>query len=152
MEIHYMDITTVVEGIIGHVVNCQGVMGSGVAKAISDIHPKVKQQFLQQPTGKGMMGVCDIVKITPLLSVANIYGQLYYGNDGRRYGDPEAVMMGLEQLLRYAIHNGIEDVYLPYKMACNRAGLDWEREICPIITELANANPLVTVNICIHGE
>lgn len=39
------DITTVEKGVIMHQVNCQNVMGAGVAKAIYLKHPLVKQAF-----------------------------------------------------------------------------------------------------------
>lgn len=153
MEFHQKDITTVECGIIGHCVNCQGAMGSGVARALYEKWPKVKSQYLQRPTGEGMLGYCDIVVINPLLSVGNIYGQFNFGNDGGRYGDPKAVEQGLEYLFRHAIHMGIEDIFLPYKMASDRAGLDWDTEVLPIINRLDTSNPLVNVHICVYkGE
>ena len=41
------DITTIEKGVIMHQVNCQNVMGAGVAKALYTKHPKVKAAFHQ---------------------------------------------------------------------------------------------------------
>jgi len=39
------DITTITKGVIMHQVNCQDVMGSGVAKALYTKYPQVKEEF-----------------------------------------------------------------------------------------------------------
>ena len=44
------DITTITKGVIMHQVNCQNVMGAGVAKALYTKYPQVKEQFHQLAT------------------------------------------------------------------------------------------------------
>ena len=39
------DITSITKGVIMHQVNCQNVMGSGVAKALYTKYPQVKLEF-----------------------------------------------------------------------------------------------------------
>ena len=39
------DITSITKGVIMHQVNCQNVMGSGVAKALYTKYPQVKSEF-----------------------------------------------------------------------------------------------------------
>lgn len=145
------DITTIETGIIGHVVNCRGLMGSGVAWAIRKKWPIVFQQYSKLPTGQEMLGVCDVVIINQQLCVANLYGQLNCGNDGQRYGDLEAIEQSLRQLCEVAIRLDEVNIYLP-KIASKRAGLDWETEVCPLIQLVNKSYPLLDFTICIYEE
>ena len=39
------DITTITDGYIMHQVNCQNVMGAGVAKSLATKYPEIKEAF-----------------------------------------------------------------------------------------------------------
>lgn len=80
-------------GVIAHGVNCQGVMGSGVALAIkqkypaaySNYHKKCKDHFQwpDKPTS-AMLGDVQVVKINDNLRVANCFTQDSYGINKRQ--------------------------------------------------------------------
>lgn len=86
-----------IEDIIGHQVNCQGVMGSGVAKLLrenySNLYPSYKQ-FCNNYNPHELLGKCHIVKTGPK-HTANLFGQLNYGRRKVRYTDYEALKESL---------------------------------------------------------
>jgi O-acetyl-ADP-ribose deacetylase (regulator of RNase III) len=96
----------VTSGIILQQVNCQGVMGSGFAKAILDKYPEVYKQFRnlsqrflsQDPSGASLLGECQLVRVAPDLFVANLFGQQYYGRTGAKYTKYDALDSSLHFL------------------------------------------------------
>jgi O-acetyl-ADP-ribose deacetylase (regulator of RNase III) len=126
------------EGIIAHGVNCQGVMGSGVALAIKQKYPNVFDSYkifvthysdckvdclgmvqTLQPIPKDLSASTE-----PLLLVANLFTQLNYGKDKQRYVDYEAVATCFEKL-----YNRNKTMYnLPLhipKIGAGLGGGDW---------------------------
>ena len=120
--------------IIAHQVNCQGKMGSGVAKQIAEKFPYVYEEYVKaiKDYGAGeMFGKAQVVNTNSGKKfIFNIFGQYDYGYDGRRYTDYDA--------FRCAFQNAI-DIYrdyrkdwshqititIPYKIGCDRGGGDW---------------------------
>lgn len=143
------DITTV-EGpaIIIHGVNCQGVMGSGVAKALYTKWPGVKAKYLSYtnafftwPWAKaddllGNVNYID-VGIDEDIRIYNLYSQENYGKDGRVYANPLAIAHGLANLIT-ALYCGKDKIffecpiYMP-KIGCGLGGLNWEKDVQHII-------------------
>lgn len=88
------DVTAPIKGIIGHGVNCQGVMGSGVALAIRNKFPKAYQEYLQLCSEKKpeeLLGTTQLVQISDDLYVANMFTQLKFGHDGKVYASLDAI-------------------------------------------------------------
>ena len=89
------DVTTPIRGIIGHGVNCQGVMGSGVALAIRNKFPKAYQEYLAlcdaTADKRNLLGTVQLVQITDELYVANMFTQFSFGGDGKKYASLSAV-------------------------------------------------------------
>lgn len=88
------DVTTPIKGIIGHGVNCQGVMGSGVALAIRKKFPKAYEEYIQLCSEKKpeeLLGTVQMVKITDELYIANLFTQLNFGGDGGVYASLDAI-------------------------------------------------------------
>lgn len=119
-------------GIIGHQVNCQLVMGAGLAKQIRAKYPKVFTEYVEvmgmlKPEER--LGKCQMVEVIPQrLLVANLFGQMYYGRN-KRYTDYNALSMALVALKAWHVRNvGVKDfpIYLPHGIGCNLAGGDWE--------------------------
>ncbi len=95
MKIVKRDITTVyAPAFIAHGVNAHGVMGSGVAKALFEKWPEVKESYLksfkrgEKPKLGELAGSCEP---NFQLFIANLVTQEKYGYDGKRYADPEAI-------------------------------------------------------------
>ncbi|GAA4848816.1 hypothetical protein GCM10023310_28810 [Paenibacillus vulneris] len=131
-----MPVTTVegnlleaVEPIIGHQVNCQSVMGSGVAKQIKQQFPDVYKAYLQYCSQhkQHLLGRCQIVERNEGSGtfVANLFGQEYYGRDKRKYTDYDAIRSAIVQLHDFAREHHYA-IALPYKIGCDRGGGDWE--------------------------
>lgn len=118
--------------VIVHQVNCQGVMGSGVAKQIREKYPQVYRQYKMTCDSFAHLGLSksDLLGHTdsiPIFSsnqhVVNLFGQLNYGYDGKQYTDYGALIVGFQTINKQ--HKG-ETIGMPYKIGCDRGGGDWE--------------------------
>lgn len=122
--------------IICHQVNCQGKMGTGIAKHVKDKFPEVYDTYaeickdIQSPLGNVWL-----VQVTEEVHyIANLFAQNYYGRD-KRYTDYEALSKCLEKINKKASELGL-DLAFPYGMGCNNAGGNWNivstmiKEIC----------------------
>jgi O-acetyl-ADP-ribose deacetylase (regulator of RNase III) len=120
------DLLNSTEDIIGHQVNCQGVMGSGVALALreqySNLYSSYKQ-FCNNHTPHDLLGKCQIVK-TGSKFTANLFGQLNYGRQKIRYTDYDALKNSLIALKKNAIEKG-HSVALPFNIGCGLANGNW---------------------------
>ncbi|UUZ81494.1 macro domain-containing protein [Paenibacillus sp. P26] len=131
MPVHMIhgDLMQATESIIGHQVNCQSVMGSGVAKQIRSRFPVVYTEYLRfcRDHPNNLLGRCQLVRIDPGTEkyVANLFGQLYYGFDGKKYTNDDALRNALSELYAFAKSNQYS-VALPYKIGCDRGGGDWD--------------------------
>lgn len=94
------NLLSVTEGIILHGVNCQGVMGSGVALQIRNKYPIVYDKYIsifnklkeENIDKRALLGTVQDVRINKDLYVFNCFTQLYYGKDNNiRYVDYEAL-------------------------------------------------------------
>jgi len=116
------------ESIIGHQVNCQAVMGSGVAKQMKKLYPEVFKEYVRycRQHKDDLLGSCQIVELNQGTHkyVANLFGQQAYGGDGRKYTNDDALSSALTQLYKFAKANQCS-VALPYKIGCDRGGGDW---------------------------
>ena len=116
------NILKVTKGVIVHQVNCQGIMGAGLALQIKQKWPIV---FTKYKNKDWELGDVQLVKITETLWLANLAGQNYYGRD-KRYTDYRAVQKGFNKLKKRIEKLGYNiPVYVPYKMGCGMAGGDW---------------------------
>ena len=115
--------------VIMHQVNCQGVMGSGVAKAIKTKWPVVFDKYKEctkRAIITSLMGKVLPVKVEDNKTVLNLFGQENYGSDGRRYTSYDAIDTCLKKTAKYCVENGIKTIALPYYMSCGRGGANWD--------------------------
>jgi O-acetyl-ADP-ribose deacetylase (regulator of RNase III) len=141
------DITTVTSGIIVHGVNCQGVMGSGVALAIRNKWPKVYTEYRDychdvEPTD--LLGECQVVTVAKGLWVANCFSQLNFGKDGKKYADIRQLRFSLGLAYEDAIRLRTE-IHAP-QIGAGLGGLDWD-EVLPIFEHL---NSVTDIKTTIH--
>jgi len=112
--------------VIGHIVNCQGVMGSGIAKSIKQRYPSVYEIYfntcLKSEDKSNLLGLAEGCYIAKQKWVYNLHAQLDYGTYKRQlnYG---AIA---ECLIRMA-YEADPRCYIgfPFKMGSDRAGGDW---------------------------
>lgn len=124
------DITLVTEGIIAHGVNCQGVMGSGVARALYTKWPIVKEAYLSLKEHK--LGLIQQVYVDFGLSVFNCHTQEFYGIDNKVYANFDTVVKCME------VCATIDYIVNIPKIGCGLGGLDWndlEKELLKIEKE-----------------
>jgi len=118
-------------GIICHQVNCQMVMGAGLAKQIKSKWPHVYSEYRRLSTWplKQRLGRCQIVEVAPRkLYVANLFGQVDYGREpGRVYTDIGALGKAIMQLRGWHLQNCSKEfpIWFPYKIGCGLAGGQW---------------------------
>lgn len=118
--------------VICHQVNCQGVMGSGIAKQVREKYPNVYKEYkimcsIYNP--KALLGIVQFVGTdkmynTSFLGIFNLFGQESFGYDGKCYTDYVALYKCFEKVKE----NTMDDKYtiaIPYLMSCHRGGGDW---------------------------
>ena len=127
-------------GIICHGVNCQRVMGSGIAAAIRQRWPVVYEKYLEMPDLKGkLLGEVQLVAVEDDLYVANCFTQENFGSDGKKYANLDAIKRSIEYVLTVAERN-TAIVHVP-KIGAGLGGLDWETEVFPAIAQLSDQHP-----------
>lgn len=120
------DITTVKSpAVIMHGVNCQMRMGSGVAKALYEKWPSVRDEYLTLQPSEVSLGMVQPVKIDKFLWVLNCFTQEHYGYDGRVYASKHAIITCLDKAVSFCEAVGIKNLYSP-KIGCGLGGLKWE--------------------------
>lgn len=125
-----------------HQVNCQGVMGSGVAKQVREKFPTVFKYYkalcendarvkaqcgYEKSQLLGHIQVCykedyHIGDIKDPQVIVNLFAQDRYGYDGNCYTDYEALRKCLKAVNKQ--FSG-KKVAIPYLMACHRGGGNW---------------------------
>lgn len=126
---------------ICHQVNCQGKLGSGVAKAIHDKYPQVFEQYIKMYSlhykynqQDKLLGQIQIVRLYKEQSdrvcfVVNMFAQDKYGYDGNQYTSVDAFKKCLESINKDCAGY---TVAFPWLIGCVRGGAKWD-EILPLI-------------------
>lgn len=124
------------ENIIMHQVNCQGVMGSGVAKQIKEKYPSVYAAYSSWCKEHNNNPHFLLGSMLPVATgedgkiVLNLFAQEKYGRD-KCYTDYGALRRCLQRV-NFAYHGC--SLALPYGMSCGLGGGDW-RIVAKIIEE-----------------
>jgi O-acetyl-ADP-ribose deacetylase (regulator of RNase III) len=135
MQIHTGDILSVTSGIIVQQVNAQGVMASGVAKAIRDKYPIVFDEYSkyvgpayqQKDNGRGVLGDIIVSAPTDDLLIVSIIGQQFFGRDGKRYTSYDALDVGFKEIATMIAELDLDveaDVHHPL-IGAGLGGGDW---------------------------
>lgn len=129
---------------IAHQVNCQGVMGAGLARQIRNKYPNVYDTykiFCNINTAKPPLGKSLCVWTEDNHCIINVFGQLEYGR-AQQQTDYDALYSGfaiaaeeirdtfLNENPRYQV-----PIAIPYGIGCGLAGGDWNkvREVLELI-------------------
>ncbi|WP_168898328.1 macro domain-containing protein [Bacillus sp. ISTL8] len=138
------DILQASEDIIGHQVNCRGVMGSGLAKQIRNKYPEAYDDYIlfcKTVPSSELLGCHQFVFVPDCDTrrfkiVANLFGQFNYGRQkGVLYTDYKALETCLSELKEYAKEDELS-VALPYKLGCGLANGDWDNVVYPMIERI----------------
>lgn len=100
-----------------HVVNCQGVMGSGVAKEVKDRVPDAYSVYKDSFMELGTVSIWS--------NFFNLAAQFNYGGFQRNlnYG---ALADCLKYISTLAWTRKYDTIVVPYKMGADRSGGDWK--------------------------
>ena len=111
--------------VILHQVNCQGVMGSGIAKQVREKYPWVYGEYKEaclSSDSHNLLGFAQHVYIDETHIIVNVFGQDMYGYDGKCYTNYYALRLALENVRDFNVGKTIA---IPYFMGCARGGGDW---------------------------
>ena len=117
--------------VIGHQVNCFGVMGGGLALQIAQKWLKVEMKYRDYINKsleivifrKAFLGTCQIVNVTECL-IANLFGQYNVGGDLQT--DYKALHKALNNLKFKMKKYGLTRLDLPVNLGCGLAGGKWD--------------------------
>lgn len=121
---------------ICHQVNCQGVMGSGIAKQIKERWPEVYANYritcsMFKP--EKLLGTIDVVDTNDHHNIVNIFGQLTCGYDGKRYTSYDAFSDALKKFKAWFPHGST--IGFPKNIGCGLGGGNW-KVISTLIEEI----------------
>lgn len=147
------DLTTIDKGIICHGVNNakNGVMGAGVALALRQKYPQIFDNYSKLCRGsdderKALLGRVDFVVINPNLIIANCFSQTL--GDIYPPARPDAIDKSLSLVFKLASECNFS-VYLP-KIGAGLGGLDWNKDVEPIVKNLSTLYSTVDTYICVY--
>lgn len=121
------------EDIIAHQVNCQGVMGSGVALQIKKKYPRAFVQYSikcdEYENKKELLGNCQLVIVSEDKIVANLFGQHEFGKINKLFTVYTSLRQAF-QLLHDCVTNPDNYYYgktiaIPYNIGCGLGNGDW---------------------------
>ena len=109
-----------------HQVNCQGVMGAGLAKQIRSKYPIVYEEYKEYcQSTDNKLGTNYYTSTLGGRVCVNMFAQDKYGRN-RRYTDYSAFKSCLDDLASYLNKNFKSlPVAFPYGIGCGLAGGDW---------------------------
>lgn len=114
--------------VILHQVNCQGVMGSGVARQVREKFPSVYKSYKTICDGmknrSQLLGTAQCVQVDSGQFIVNLFAQENYGHDGKCYTDYNALKRCLQSVKTYPMFDN-QTIAIPYKIGCDRGGGDW---------------------------
>ena len=127
---------------ICHQVNCQGVMGAGLAKEIAMRWPEVKRDYKELCMEEEPSKLLGTYLDTPVEGghIISIFGQNYYGRDNQCYTDYHALTWGFHRL-DLAYWN--RKIAIPYGIGCGLGGGDWSIVLQIIETQFINADVVI---------
>lgn len=119
--------------IICHQVNCQSVMGSGIAKQIRSTYPQVFEKYKQvcnQYKLEYLMGVAQICAISEdnTRYIANMFAQFHYLPRGINHTNYEMFRLSCQQLkmlIPTELVNKDFTIGFPDHIGCGLGGGDW---------------------------
>jgi O-acetyl-ADP-ribose deacetylase (regulator of RNase III) len=128
---------------IAHCCNGQGVMGSGIALSIKTDWPDAYEAYKLYEKFFGL----TLGTVSDSSNVFNLHAQHLYGvkDGGDRFVDYEALYQCLEVVRTEMVEAGFKRLGVPYKMAADRAGGDWNVIEAMIVSVFKDTDIDVTV-------
>lgn len=133
---------------IAHGVNCQNVMGSGVARALYEKWSEVKSEYhklfnqMEMPMGldtKYYLGIVHKVTSSDKI-IYNLFTQNFYSNRKIRNANYAAIA----KCFRRLAEEGIQEIAIP-RIGCGLAGGDWN-----IVKQIINDATLDELDVYVY--
>ena len=123
---------------ICHQVNCQGVMGSGIAKQIRERWPEVYDGYKRfcdyiNKQGESLLGRVMVTNRGCPMHIVNMFSQDAYGYDGSRYTSYDAFAHCLITLREHVPDDCT--IGFPKNIGCGLGGGNW-KVISALIEEI----------------
>ena len=113
--------------VICHQVNCQGVMGGGLAKQVREKYPRIfefyKNRCDDARNKKSLLGVVQFASIGDGRHIANLFAQETFGYDDKCYTDYKALKTCLTTVRDAPAKKDV--IAIPYMIGCGLARGDW---------------------------
>lgn len=140
------DLFTTEHSIIVHGVNCQGVMGSGVAGLIKKFYPKSYEEYREYYKANDKRGLLGRILVSEENDkhIVHAFTQYSYGRDYIRYMSYDAMDTAMFSLNLYMNEQKIKNVSMP-KIGAGLGGGNWN-----IIEPIIHAN-LIDKNVYIYS-
>lgn len=127
------DLFSVTEGVICHQVNCQGVMGSGVAKYFKQRFPTSYKYYLDEcnsVTDKSLLlgRTLNCYEDSESIITISMFAQEKYGYNGQCFTDYNAFRKCCKTIAYdlKTYHKTDMTINMPYKIGCGRGGGNWD--------------------------
>lgn len=116
------DLFTAHADVLGHGVNCKGLMGAGIARAFREQWPEMYREY-RMLCDEGLLKPGQIFPWNSPIgpSVINIATQEWPGRDAQY----EWVDAGIHNALAYCRDRGLKSLAIP-RIGCGIGGLDWD--------------------------
>ena len=137
-----------------HQVNCQARMGSGIAKSIKTKWHQVYDEYMKKcrdredevyhmcggmengiDWSETLLGDIQLISVENNKTVINIFGQQYYGYDGKRYTSYDGFWSCLGKIREEVPHGS--KIGFPDHIGCGLGGANWD-VILTMIEEALN--------------
>ena len=124
--------------IIAHQCNCMGKFNSGVAKQVREKYPRVFLSYKSlcdtySNCPENLLGMCDIMQVEKDRYIANLFGQLGYGYDGKQYTNLDALRKAMIELRDKTPKT--QTIAFPYGLGSVRGGARFE-DVYAIVEEI----------------
>ena len=134
------DLFTTTDPIIAHQVNCQRKMNSGVARLIREKYPYAYEVYMQSLP---QLGKCSLVHCADGMYIANLYGQEFYGYDGKQYTSKPHLRNALVSLFEHMKAFHLDRLSIP-RLGCGLGGMVYA-DLVEMLHEVTPPHITVTV-------
>ena len=137
------DLLGAAQTVIAHGCNCQGVMGSGVAKAIREKYENVYEIYVLKHKTFGLeLGDILPIRTTDGKIIVNCMTQENYGRENIQYVSYDAIKACMDKINKKVLDWGVTEVAIP-KIGAGLGGGDWNIIEKIIITAANNFTPII---------
>jgi len=142
------DIFTTELEAIGHGVNIEGVMGSGIAVTVRTLHPNVYEEY-REYCEKGLLTGGDLLVVQSKTDGKYIFNMASQEKKGRN-ATYDFLRQSTRRALTYCVEYDMPALALP-QIGCGIGGLEWSR-VTEILEEESERFPEVDLELWTYPD